>query len=503
MFRPRVGIRGKILGFYGATLAAVLALEFLAQGASARAGRDFEDRLGRYHAVQGLRSALEGFRSLGERYMREGLPEQRAGLGESLDAISALAPALARLGEDSQDAFFEARAAGRGLAAWAPMAREALDRRGADAADAYRDYARADRIASFVDGYLGKLLSISLASGSARYRDEAARSAESRRLAMVGLGGAAAIALAFAAIFASSIAAPVRRLAEAAERMAAGDLDVEPVPEGRGGSGDEVAVLARGFNSMSANIRAHVEGLEERAELERLVHERDIERVSMGRALREAQFLNLQDQIRPHFLFNALNTIARSALFEDAPATERLATSLGKLMRYSLSEGGSFVSLGEELAALREYLSFQSIRFGSRLTWDIRVEPGVEALTIPRFTLQPIVENAVRHGIEPKVEGGRVIVSARRRAGRVRIVVADTGAGMGPELLAGLRASVSGSAADPAGGPAKGSPGIGMANLETRLAFRYPGGARLALASRPGRGTLVRVSLPAEVPEAP
>jgi len=450
--------------------------------------------------VQGLRSSLEEFRALGERYLREGLPEQRAELESDLDRIAASATSVSRLAEDSADAFFEARAARRGFEAWAPLARESLARRGADAADAYQDYAKADRIASFVDGYLGKLLSVSLASGASRYRDIAARSRHSRRLALMGLAGAAVLAMAFAAIFASSIAAPIRRLAEATDRMAAGDLDVEPVSAD---SGDEVAVLARGFNAMSASIRAMVEGLEEKAELERLVHERDIERVSMGRALREAQFLNLQDQIRPHFLFNALNTIARSALFEGAPDTEALAMSLGKLMRYSLSEGGAFVTLREELSTLREYLSFQGIRFGNRLSWEIRSEPGVESVMIPRFTLQPIVENAVRHGIEPKVAGGRVIVSARRRGGRVRLVVADSGIGMDAALLEGLRASARGAQA---GGPAplseavalgEASPGIGMANLESRLAYRYPGSERLAIASRPGRGTIVRVSLPA------
>jgi Predicted signal transduction protein with a C-terminal ATPase domain len=492
MLRPRIGIRGKILAFYGATLAIVVALEVLAQAAAVRAGQDYEDRLGRYHAVQGLRSSLEAFRSLGDRYMREGLPEQRSDLQEALASISASAATLAGLADDSDDAFFEARAASRGIAAWAPLARAAIERRSRDAPDAYQDYAKADRVASFVDGYLGKLLSISLASGATRYREMSAHSLESRRLAFFGLSGAAVIALVFAAVFASSISAPIRRLAEATDRMAKGDLDVESVEVD---TRDEVSVLARSFDAMSASIRDLVEGLKEKAELERLVHERDIERVSMGRALREAQFMNLQDQIRPHFLFNALNTIARSALFEGAPETERLATSLGKLMRYSLAEGGSFVTLAEELSVLREYLSFQSIRFGNRLTWEIRSEPGVEALPIPRFTLQPIVENAVRHGIEPKVEGGRVIVSARKRADRVRLVVADSGVGMDAALLSRLRSSTSASAST--GSPGDARPGIGMANLETRLEYRYPGSARLELASRPGRGTLVRISLPA------
>lgn len=497
MLRPRIGIRGKILAFYGATLAVVIALEIVAQAASVRSGRDYEERIVRYHAIQGLRSSVEEYRALGEQYMREGLPEQRAALESRLESIAAAASSIADLGKDSDEAYFEARAATRGIAAWAPLAAGAVAARGSDSGGAYDEYAKADRIAVFVDGYLGRLLSLSLASGASRYRELVARSVEARRLAIVFLIGAGAIALSFAAIFASSIAAPIRRLAEAIDRMAAGDLDVEPV---EAASRDEVEVLARGFNAMSANIRDLVEGLEEKAELERLIHERDIERVSMGRALREAQFMNLQDQIRPHFLFNALNTISRSALLEGAPETERLANSLGKLMRYALAEGGALVSLAEELATLREYLSFQAIRFGSRLSWEVRSEAEVEGLPIPRFTLQPLVENAVRHGIEPKVEGGRVVVSARRRGDRVRLVVADSGMGMEPELLARLRAAAGGevSARCSQPEPEGGSPGIGMANLEQRLAYRYSEGARVELASRPGRGTLVRISLPAE-----
>lgn len=494
MSRRRIGIRGKILGFYGATLALVIALEIVAQDAAIRAGKEFEERLGRYHAVQSLRSSLEDFRALGETYMRGGLPEQVSKLESSLLELESLSSSLTSLGDAADASFFEARAARRGLEAWAPLAADALRRRDSESPGAYKDYEKADRIASYVDGYLGKLLSVSMASGYSSYRDIVASSAESRRLAIVGLSGAGTIALVFAAVFASSIAAPIRRLVDASGRMAAGDFDVDPVDAG---SGDEVAALASSFNAMSASIRALVEGLEEKAELERLVHERDIERVSMGRALREAQFMSLQDQIRPHFLFNALNTIARSALLEGAADTERLATSLGKLMRYSLAEGGAFVTLREELSTLREYLSFQCIRFGDRLTWEIRSDPGVESVSIPRFTLQPIVENAVRHGIEPKVEGGRVLVSARRRGDRVKLVVVDTGVGMDGIMLARLRAAARGEPVGPGkSGPGAGGPGIGMANLESRLAYSYAGSVVLALASRPGKGSLIRISLP-------
>lgn len=500
MRHPHFSLRGKILGFYGATLAAVIALEIIAQNAALQAGSGFEARLMRYHAIQGLRTELADFRGLSELYMRERMPEQLRGLYASLEGLGRDSARLPDYADPDSDAFFEARAALRGFAAWEPMARSSLILRAQGKPESYTEWLKADRLAVYIDGYLGRLLSLSLAEGAQSYHAQAQRSVEYRRLALAGILGAGSLAFLFAALFAFSVSAPISRLAEAARRIAAGDLQVEPV-EAR--TGDEVEVLATGFNAMSASIRAMVEGLQEKAALERLLHEETLSHALMGKALREAQFMNLQDQIRPHFLFNALNTIARSALFEEAHETESLALSLGKLLRYSLVEGGSFATIGEELEVLREYLSFQSIRFGPRLSWQILSEPGLEDILIPRFTLQPIVENAVRHGIEPKEEGGRVLVHARLREGRVRLVMADSGVGMDWAMLARLRAAAAGAPPPPqAGGPAIGGGGIGMANLEARLAFRYPGTARLSIASRPGLGTLVRISLPAAMAAA-
>jgi len=494
MRAPRIGIRGKLLASYALTIAIVTAVELIAQDASSKAGLEFEARLARHYSIQSLRAALSEFRSLGERYMRERQEAQRRDLADRLAAIAEDAAGLSSDPDEPIEAFFEARAARRGVEAWKAAVEPALDARAAGLEGAYEAYQRSDRVASYVDGYLGRLLSISMAAGTERYEESLAAAASRRRLAIAILAGAGALALGFAAFFARTIASPVRKLAEAADRMASGDLDVEPV---RVGTEDEVADLARDFNAMSANIRALVEGLKEKAELERLLHDETLRSISMGRALREAQFMNLQDQVRPHFLFNALNSISRSALLEGSSRTELLATSLGKLMRYSLSEGGAFSTLGEELSALREYLTFQEIRFGKRLTWEIRSEPEAESLSVPRFILQPIVENAVRHGIEPKVEGGGVVVSARIRGSRARLVVADSGVGIARELLERIRAAASGGVAARPAVPGAGGPGIGMANLEERLAYRYGGAAGLVISSRPGRGTIVRVSIPA------
>lgn len=497
MGQRRPSLRGKILLFYGATLASVIALELLAQNAAAGAGSRYQHLLERYHAIQGTRTALADFRSLAERYMRERMPDQKLALDAALDDMLIQAAGIPALADEGSDAYFDARAAQRGFAAWIPAARKALDLRAGGRGDAYAAYLEADSTAGYIDAYLGRVLSLSLAEGAADYKEQSRASAEYRRLALWGIIGAGALAFIFAWLFATSVSAPIRRLAHSVELIASGKLDVESVVAR---SGDEVEVLANGFNAMAASIRSMVEGLEEKAALARLLHEETLSRALMGKALREAQFLNLQDRLRPHFLFNALNTIARSAMFEEAGETERLALSLGRLMRYALAEDHGFATVGEELASLREYLSFQEIRFGPRLRWRIEEGPGVSGAAVPRLTLQPIVENAVRHGIEADEEGGTVLVSAKTRGGRIRLLVADSGAGMGVEALARLRMAMAGELppVDAEGGAALSERrgGIGMANLASRLEFRYPGEARISVVSRAGKGTIVKITIP-------
>ena len=504
MRKIRLGISGKLLSFYGFMIALIFALEIGAQAAAYRSSREYEERLTRYHAIHRLRVALFEHRNLGERYLRELGSDQLASLRDDLIVLGQMAEELEPYGAESLEAYFEVRAARRGIEAYLPLSEAAFEKRVARHPDYYTDFAKSQRIAAYIDGYLSKLLSLSLQTGESRYREMASKASLYRKAALGGFLGMGGLSLVFAAFFASSIAAPIRRLAAASERLAAGDLAVEPVTAG---TGDEVEILARGFNAMAANIKTLIEGLREKAELERRLHDEELALVTMGRALREAQFMNLQDQMRPHFLFNAINAISRTALLEGAAQTERLALGLGRLMRYALHPGGAFVSLDEELEVIREYLAFQSIRFGRRLLWEVGAEEPVRGLLIPRFTLQPLVENAVRHGIEPKEEGGFVRVSARRHFGRTRIVVVDSGVGMERALLRRLRSTSSAEAGIKGRAecsrpepivPGEGGIGFGLGNLELRLAFRYGKGARVALASSLGRGTVVRISIPRE-----
>ena len=231
-----------------------------------------------------------------------------------------------------------------------------------------------------------------------------------------------------------------------------------------------------------------VEGLHEKADLERRLHEEEISMVRMQRSLQEARFMGLQSQINPHFLFNALNTISRTALFEGAEGTSGLIKSLATLFRYHLRDPRKWISLAEELSILREYLSIQQYRYGERLRYRIESSVSAEDIYIPAFTLQPLVENAVKHGIEPREEGGEITVEVHRSKQQIEVLVRDTGCGMDTYQANEILSST---------GKKEGS-GIGVSNVRERLALFFGGREDFLVSSEKGLGTTVTIRIPAD-----
>jgi two-component system sensor histidine kinase AlgZ len=138
-----------------------------------------------------------------------------------------------------------------------------------------------------------------------------------------------------------------------------------------------------------------------------------------------ARLAELQSRIRPHFLFNALNT-AIALVRVDPHRAEAVLEDLAQLFRAALAEVGDSVTLGEEIDLARRYLAIEEVRFGARLLVRWQIDPRVEAARVPPLVLQPLVENAVRHGIEPAAHGGRVTVVARVRRGQAEVLVSNT-----------------------------------------------------------------------------
>lgn len=183
----------------------------------------------------------------------------------------------------------------------------------------------------------------------------------------------------------------------------------------------------------------------------------------------------LQAQIEPHFLFNTLAHVS-ALLRSDPPKAEALLEHLCAFLRSALSRSrAERGTLGEELQLVRDYLEIVGIRLGARLRWSIDAEFALLSHEFPIMLLQPIVENAIRHGIEPKPGGGSIHVRARRRDDKMLLQVCDSGVGL----------------------PAQLSPGIGLDNIYRRLQAHYGNTARLCLHDNPGGGTLAELELPA------
>lgn len=212
-------------------------------------------------------------------------------------------------------------------------------------------------------------------------------------------------------------------------------------------------------------------------------------RTELEEALRFMELKALQSQVNPHFLFNTLATIAGLALFEDAPETNALLMALARLLRYSLRMIGQSVSLQEELNNVTDYLAIQGARFGDRIKVEICVEDEARDAQIPVLTLQPLVENAIIHGLE-SLEEGFLSLQARVEAGSVIIVVADSGVGIAEERLLAIEQ------ADQEGTGRGHTTGIGLGNVKKRLQHFFGSGTVCQLQSVPGEGTRVRLVVP-------
>ncbi|MDA8345810.1 MAG: histidine kinase [Thermaerobacter sp.] len=205
--------------------------------------------------------------------------------------------------------------------------------------------------------------------------------------------------------------------------------------------------------------------------------------------LAQARLEALQAQIRPHFLFNTLNTVIATSRFDPDLARE-LLTELAAFLRHTISYRGEKIRAVEELAFVHQYLRLEQARFGDRIAVRLQMEQGVETALIPVLALQPLVENAIVHGLAPKDGHGQLLVSLRRRGVELQMAVVDDGVGITRARLRRLFLPHEGTGM-----------GLGIANVHERLHALYGSRGQIRLRSRPGRGTVVLVRLPFELPE--
>lgn len=201
---------------------------------------------------------------------------------------------------------------------------------------------------------------------------------------------------------------------------------------------EEIREIIASFNGLIRTMEQLNQKADEKAQLELKLAEEKLARSHMNELLKEAQLQGLQFQIQPHFLFNTLNVISMMAIMEDNRKVYDLIMALSGFMRYSLKKTTALVSLDEELDMAQKYLYILKARLGSKLEYEVRSEIQ-EEIEVPPFILQPIVENAFRHGLEEKMGKGKIVVRITRRREYVILRVFNDGIGMEKEKLAALR----------------------------------------------------------------
>jgi len=218
-----------------------------------------------------------------------------------------------------------------------------------------------------------------------------------------------------------------------------------------------------------------VAGVVHAVEYARSLRETRLRATQLEHRLSEARLEVLRSELQPHFLFNALHAIS-TLMHRNVEAADEMVTQLGDLLRLSLdARNVQEVPLREELGALEPYLNILRIRFGDRLTVSVDVDPEVLDVRVPLFILQPLVENAVNHGISRRAGAGTIAIRARGVDGSLQMTVADDGAGLDSTSVA---------------------EGIGLSNTRLRLEQLYGGGGGLLLKGRPGSGAEVIVTVP-------
>lgn len=277
---------------------------------------------------------------------------------------------------------------------------------------------------------------------------------------------ALALALVFALSLSHSIAEPIRRLTKTMRRVEDGDLRVRCKVSSR----TELGQLSDSFNHMIAKTADLMD-----------------ERLRIEEQKRKSEWKALQAQIQPHFLYNTLDSIIWMSHAGHSAEVVEMTSALASLLRSSIGDGSDTNTLKKEIEHVRSYLTIQKMRYNEKLHDEIDIDPQTEDCLLPKLVLQPLVENAIYHGIKVKQQGGTVRIESLLDEDRLLITVEDDGVGMTPEQLETI---LDRKEADSE------SSKIGVHNVNERLQLFFGSEAAMKYYSEPGKRTMVMLVLP-------
>ena len=272
------------------------------------------------------------------------------------------------------------------------------------------------------------------------------------------------------AYISSRITGPIKRLEKSVNALEAGKLDTEIYI----GGSYEIRHLGRSIRDMAGQIQVLMNDI-----------------VAEHESKRKSEFDTLQSQINPHFLYNPLDIIVWMIENEQKAEAVKVVTALARFFRISLSKGRSIIPVKDELEHVRNYLMIQQMRFKNKFTYQIESEPETLNLASLKLMLQPLVENAIYHGMEFMDGDGEILVRAFLEEGELIFTISDNGLGMTEEQVNGLLKENTVHASSKRGS------GIGVKNVNERIRLYFGEQYGLSIESEPDEGTTIRIHLPA------
>ncbi len=275
------------------------------------------------------------------------------------------------------------------------------------------------------------------------------------------------LSVAFSIAIANGISKPVRDLSKKMLKIGDGDFSVSSTYDSK----DEIGVLSLHFNKMVVQLKKLIR----KAYQEELLKQK-------------AELKSLRMQINPHFLYNSLESINWMARIRGIPEVGKMVKALGDLMRSSIG-GEDFITIEEEIRNIENYLTIQKFRYGDKVSVEISIDPKIRKLKIPKLILQPIVENAIIHGIENKVGNGRIAITGKDNDGKILLQVEDDGLGMEEEIIAEILSEKPRQVTNE-------HTHIGIRNVDRRIRMYYGDQHHIVISSTLGIGTLVSINIP-------
>lgn len=277
-------------------------------------------------------------------------------------------------------------------------------------------------------------------------------------------------------VLSNSISKPIGQLMKFMRKAERGELGVRYIEK----RDDEIGMLGRSFNKMLKQIN----------ELLRLTERHE-------RQKREAEFRSLQANINPHFLYNTLDTIQWMARKQKANDVAEVVESLAKLFRIGLSKGRDMITLDKEIEHIESYLLIQKTRYREKLQYQIHVDEHVRSLYVLKFILQPIVENAIYHGIKERRGPGQITVNAQLKGEMLLLVIQDDGAGMSESQLQEIRLALKDAVRRTENqGETKHKKGYGLLNVQARIILAFGDEYGITIESEEKVGTRIEMLLP-------